>query len=155
MQERGFSELQAGRLWSWVGILSLVSGPLFGYLSDRLGRKVGLVTVFSIQAAAYIMAISSLPESFMYLSIFCFGIVAWSVPSIISALVGDAAGPQRAAAIFGFVTFIFGIGQVAGPFCAGALAQVTGSFTLSFSLAALLGVSAALLSALLPPKNSD
>ena len=153
VQERGFSEQEAGYLWSWVGFLSLVSGPLFGSLSDRFGRKAGLVTVFCIQAAAYTMAISTLPEQFLYLSILCFGIVAWSVPSIMAALVGDTAGPQRAAAVFGFVTFVFGIGQVAGPFCAGALAEMTGGFTLSFALATFFGLAAALLSSLLPGPN--
>lgn len=150
VQERGFSEQEAGHLWSWVGFLSLVSGPLFGSLSDRYGRRAGLVTVFCIQAAAYTMAISTLPQQFLYLSIFCFGIVAWSVPTIMAALVGDKAGPQRAAAVFGFVTFVFGIGQITGPFCAGALAELTGGFTLSFSMATFFGLSAALLSFLLP-----
>ncbi len=153
VQERGFSEQEAGYLWSWVGFLSLVSGPLFGSLSDRFGRKAGLVMVFSIQAAAYTMAISTLPELFLYLSIFCFGIVAWSVPTIMAALVGDTAGPQRAAAVFGFVTFVFGIGQITGPFCAGALAELTGGFTLSFAMATLLGLSAVLLSLMLPGQN--
>ena len=36
VQERGLSEQVAGSLWSWVGILSLASGPLFGHLSDLL-----------------------------------------------------------------------------------------------------------------------
>ena len=150
VQERGFTEHQAGHLWSWVGFLSLVSGPLFGSLSDRFGRRAGLVSVFSIQAAAYTMAVSALPEGFLYASIFCFGVVAWSVPTIMAALVGDLAGPERAAAVFGFVTFVFGIGQVAGPFCAGALAEMTGGFALSFLLAMLLAVSAAALSFMLP-----
>jgi len=39
VQERGFSETVAGNFWSWVGFLSLFSGPVFGTLSDRLGRK--------------------------------------------------------------------------------------------------------------------
>ncbi len=156
VQERGFTEQQAGHLWSWVGFLSLVSGPLFGFLSDRFGRKAGLVTVFSIQAAAYTMALSALPQQFLYASIFCYGIVAWSVPTIMAALVGDTAGPQRAAAVFGFVTFVFGIGQVAGPFCAGVLAEMTGGFALSFLLATLLAVSAAALSFMLPgPERSE
>ncbi len=153
VQERGFTEQQAGHLWSWVGFLSLVSGPLFGSLSDRFGRRAGLVTVFLIQAAAYTMAVAALPEGFLYASIFCFGIVAWSVPTIMAALVGDLAGPQRAAAVFGFVTFVFGIGQIAGPFCAGALAEMTGGFALSFFLATFFGLSAAALSFMLPGKQ--
>ena len=150
VQERGFSEHEAGLLWSWVGVLSLGSGPVFGYLSDRYGRKAGLMTVFSIQTAAYAMAASFFPASFIYLSVFCFGIVAWSVPSIMAALVGDVAGSQRTAAIFGFVTFVFGIGQIVGPFSAGILAEMRGGFAISFTVAALLTSSAVLLSAFLP-----
>ena len=47
VQERGLSEQVAGNLWSWVGILSLASGPLFGHLSDLYGRKATLAAVFS------------------------------------------------------------------------------------------------------------
>ncbi|MDX1775999.1 MAG: MFS transporter, partial [Desulfobulbales bacterium] len=110
VQERGFSEAVAGNFWSWVGFLSLFSGPVFGTLSDRLGRKAGLITVFFIQMCAYILVALSLPGIFLYLSIGCFGIVAWAIPSIMAALVGDYVGPQRAARVFGFITFIFALG---------------------------------------------
>ena len=43
------------------------------------------------------------------LPVFLFGLVAFSVPTIIAALVGDYAGPGEMATAFGFVTFIFGI----------------------------------------------
>ncbi len=58
--------------------MSLGSGPLFGSLSDRLGRRAGLMLVFSIQAVAYGLAAAFLPFHFLYLSAFCFAIVAWS-----------------------------------------------------------------------------
>ncbi len=87
---------------------------------------------------------------FLYLSIFCFGIVAWSIPTVMAALIGDLAGPERTAAIFGFVTFIFGIGQISGPYGAGLLAELSGGFSLSFLGAAILALVAATLSARLP-----
>ena len=152
VQDYGLSEQLAGTLWSWVGLLSLVSGPLFGFVSDRYGRKVGLVIVFTVQTMAYLLAALELSMVFVYLSVGCFGIVLWSVPTIMAALVGDCAGPEKAAKIFGFVTFAFGIGQVAGPFCAGVLAEYTGSFSTSFLLAAIFGAAAVLLSLLLPGK---
>jgi len=150
VQERGMTEPEAGALWSWIGFLSLVSGPLFGMISDKYGRRAGLITVFSIQATAYGMAMTMLPIPFLYVSIICFGIVAWSVPTIMAALVGDFAGPEKAAAVFGFITFIFGFGQIAGPFCAGILAETTNGFTASFFLAALFAAIGAVLSAGLP-----
>jgi MFS family permease len=154
VQERYLSEYEAGLLWAWVGWLSLGSGPLFGYLSDRFSRRAALSGVFCIQAIAYASAATFLPETFLYLSIFCFGIVAWSIPTIMAALIGDLAGPERTAAVFGFVTFIFGIGQISGPYGAGLLAELSGGFSASFLVAALLALGAAFLSARLPGKDS-
>ncbi len=150
VQERGFSEAVAGNFWAWVGFLSLFSGPVFGTLSDRFGRKTGLITVFCFQTMAYLFVGLDLPGLFLYLSIGCYGIVAWSIPSIMAALVGDLAGPQKAVAVFGFVTFVFGLGQIAGPFLAGIIAENSGSFSTSFLMAAGMTVLAVVLSALLP-----
>jgi len=149
VQERGFTETVAGNFWSWVGFLSLFSGPIFGTLSDRLGRKAGLIMVFSIQLVAYLLVAFKLPGVFLYLSIGCYGIVAWSIPSIMTALVGDYVGPQRTARVFGFITFIFALGQIAGPAVAGMLAEMYGSFASSFLMAAIFAAFAVLLSALL------
>jgi len=149
VQERGFTEMVAGNFWSWVGFLSLFSGPVFGTLSDRLGRKAGLVIVFSIQMCAYLLVALSLPGMFLYLSIGCYGIVAWAIPSIMAALVGDYVGPQRTARVFGFITFIFALGQIAGPAVAGFLAEKSSSFSSSFLMAALFAGLAVLLSGLL------
>jgi len=153
IQEKGLSEAVAGNFWSWVGLLSLLSGPVFGGLSDRFGRRPALMLVFSIQSLAYLLIALELPPVFLYLSIGCYGIVVWSVPSIMAALVGDLAGAERVAAVFGFVTFIFGLGQIIGPYLAGMLAEMTGSFSGSFLLAAALAVSAVFLSAFLPNRK--
>lgn len=149
VRERGFSESVAGSFWAWVGLLSLFSGPLFGTLSDRLGRKTGLITVFAFQMLAYLLVALKLPIVFLYVSIFCFGIVAWSIPSIMIAAVSDYVGAVKAVAAFGFVTFIFALGQITGPAVAGVLAEQYGSFSSSFLMAALLAGLAIMLTTFL------
>jgi MFS family permease len=149
IKERGLSEAVAGNFWSAVGFLSLFSGPVFGSLSDKLGRKAGMMIVFSIQFLAYLLVASDLPGIFLYLSIFCYGIVAWSIPAIMAAAAGDYAGPEHAAKALGFITLIFGLGQIAGPAIAGLLAQGAGSFSSSFYMAAAIAGLAIWLSALL------
>ena len=101
--------------------------------------------VFSLQTLAYLLVASGLPGLFLYLSIFFFGIVAWSIPSIMAAAVGDYVGARNAPAAFGLVTFIFGFGQIAGPSVAGILAEKTGGFSSSFIMAAALAGSAIVL----------
>jgi MFS family permease len=149
VHEHGFSESVAGNFWSWVGFLSLFSGPIFGTLSDKLGRKTGLITVFSFQMLAYLFVAFKLPDVMLYVSIFCFGLVAWSIPSIMIAAISDYVGAVRAVAAFGFVTFIFGLGQISGPAVAGVLAETSGSFSSSFLMAGILAGLAILLSAFL------
>jgi MFS family permease len=149
VKERRFSEAVAGNFWSWVGFLSLFSGPVFGTLSDRIGRKKGLVIVFCLQTFAYLLVAANLPPLFLYLSIGFYGIVAWSIPSIMVAAVSEYVGVDRALAAFGFITFIFGLGQITGPSIAGIMAEKTGSFSGSFYMAAALAGTAIVLTTLL------
>ncbi len=156
VKERGFSESAAGNFWSWVGFLSLFSGPVFGTLSDKLGRKAGLMIVFFLQMISYLLVATKLPGLFLYLSIGFYGIVAWSIPSIMAAAVGDYFGSHKAGQAFGFVTFIFGFGQIIGPAVAGILAEKTGSFSGSFYMAAAFAGTAILLTAFLKrPHQTD
>ncbi len=150
VRERGFSEATAGVFWSAVGLLSLFSGPIFGTLSDRFGRRAGLVSAFSMLLAAYLLAGAPLPDLALYASVACFGLVAWAVPSIMLAAVTDHVGPANALAAFGFITLYFGVGQVTGPAVAGLLAERTGSFASSFLMAAAVAAVAILVSRTLP-----
>ncbi len=139
--ERGMAEATAGRFWAWVGFFSLFSGPLFGTLSDRIGRKGGLMIVFAVQTLAYALASADLGVGALYLSIALYGVAAWSIPTIMAAAVGDYLGPARAAAGFSIVTFFFAAGQTVGPSLAGVVAEATGSFSSSYLMAAgLTGV---------------
>ncbi|MCP2502188.1 MAG: MFS transporter [Deltaproteobacteria bacterium] len=155
VKERGFPERVAGNFWMWVGFLSLFSGPVFGTLSDRLSRKAGLIIVFALQAVSYLLIATRLPGIFLYLSIGFYGLVAWSIPSIMAAAIGDYVGARKAAAAFGLVTFIFGLGQITGPAVAGVLAETTGSFTSSYYMAAAFAAAAILLAVFLRKPETD
>ncbi len=153
IDEHGFSNSTAGQFWSWVGACSLLSGPLFGKLSDVTTRKTGLAAAFAVQTAAYALASLHLGNIPIYLSVALYGGAVWSVPTIMSATVGDRLGPGRAALGFSIITFFFAVGQVIGPTAAGWLADVTGSFSISFAASACCTVLAAGLSLTLPQQE--
>lgn len=150
VKDRGMSDVEAGELWAALGFLSLFSGPIFGTLSDRLGRSAGLMIVYATQGLAYLLAAVPLPPVFLYVSVALFGLVAWSIPSIMAALVGDFFGPDRAAKAFGTITLFFGFGQIVGPAVAGWAAEWAGGFAISFAIASVLAFLAIGLTALMP-----
>ncbi len=149
VSERGMPEVTAGRFWAWVGFFSIFSGPLFGILSDRIGRKGGFMAVFAVHTLSYGLAGVNPGIWALYLSIALYGIAAWSIPTIMTAAVGDYLGPTRAAAGFSIVTFFFGAGQTIGPGLAGVVAKHTGTFSTSYLMAAAATGFAVLLSSFL------
>lgn len=154
VRDFGFSEAEAGQFWIWVGGLSLLSGPLFGMLSDRLGRKIGLALPYALQMTSYALVALHPGTGGIYLAIALFGVSAWAVPGIMAAMVGDNLGPERAVKGFGTITLIFGLGQIAGPALAGLIAQANGNFTAAYWMISGLAGLAILLTALLKVQTS-
>lgn len=152
--EHGYPEALAGQFWTWVGFFSIFSGVLFGALSDRIGRRLGLMLVFIIQTMAYLLAGSGLGTVALMLSVVLYGVTAWSIPAIMAAAVGDYLGAAKAAGGFSLITFFFAGGQVCGPAVAGIMAEHYGSFAPAFLLAALITVAAALFCLTLPRASS-
>lgn len=148
--EHGIAEARAGLFWSWVGGFGLVSGVLFGSLSDRIGRKGGLMLVFAVQTAAYVLAGANLGTPALMLSVVLYGLVAFAIPTIMAAAVGDYLGLSRAASAFSTITVFFAIGQTLGPGAAGMLAESLGTFRVSYLVAALLTGAAVFLASRLP-----
>jgi MFS family permease len=132
-----------------VGFLSLLCGVIWGAVSDRWGRNVGLTGVFLGHASSYALfaVVDGIPG--YVISGILFGLTAWSVPAIVSAALGDQLGSRLAPAALGFVTLFFGIGQAAGPYIAGVFAESLESFAPTFLLASGVALLGALASALL------
>jgi sugar phosphate permease len=153
--EAGFTKEAAGRLWMLVGLISFVSGFIWGTVSDAIGRKYGLALVYCLQGLCFIIfGLWKAPPGY-YLSVLLFALTAWSIPAIMAATCGDYLGPRLAPAALGFVTVFFGTGQAIGPTLAGYIGDVTGSYTWAFviaGLAAFVGAGGAL--SLRPPREA-
>ena len=148
------SEATAGGIWAWIGLLSVFSGILFGWISDHIGRRLGLALAFVFLAIAYLLVGLTDWHSGLYLSIILFGLVVWSVPVIMSASAGDYFGPAAAASALAALTFAFSGGQALGPVAAGYLAGITGDFSISYMVAGIAAFVALGLSLLLRPQKS-
>jgi sugar phosphate permease len=136
IKELGMTPARAGGLWALVGGLSIFCGIIWGGISDYLGRARGTALAYLTLAIAYVLfALVKAPAGY-YLSVFLFGLSAWSVPTIMAATAGDIVGPRLAPAGLGLVTLFFGIGQAMGPSVGGYLSDSFKTFSIPFLLAA-------------------
>jgi MFS family permease len=150
LHDMGVNQIWAGRLFLWLGALSIFCGVIWGGISDRLGHSKGSALASLVLALSYIIYALSyfIYESYeikfgFILSAIFFGLTAWSIPTIMAAAAGDFVGPRLAPAGLGFITLFFGIGQAIGPALGGYLRDVSQTFTIPFLVAAgisLLGM---------------
>jgi MFS family permease len=141
VREGGFRPTEAGLLWLQIGMISVISGFIWGAVSDRWGRRLALLGVFLLQGVSFLMLGTSRGGWAVYASAGLFALTAWSIPALMAALSGDVFGPRLAPAALGLMTIVFGFGQALGPYVAGRIADTTHSFQLAFVLAGVIALA--------------
>jgi len=149
IEEVGFSATRAGGLWSTIGAVSILSGFLWGMLSDKIGRKQVLFMVYLLQGLA-LAALSATKDPGPVVAVsLVYALTLWSVPAIMAATCADYVGGALAPTAFAIVTLYFGAGQVISPWISGYIVDVTSSFSVPFMVSAAAGFAGAALSLML------
>jgi MFS transporter, OFA family, oxalate/formate antiporter len=120
--------------------------PLFGYISDRIGREPTMFIAFTLEAAAMTLwlALRGDPMLFVLLSGVVF--LGWGeIFSLFPSTLTDTFGAAHATANYGWLYLSFGIGAVFGGPLAALLHQHTGSWLPVFASAIALDLASALL----------
>lgn len=153
--EGGYTRMEAGALFMTMGWASLFCGVAWGIVSDIIGRRRALITVYLIHTFSFALFAFSPNQTGFTISAVLFGFTAWSIPAIMAATCGDILGSRLAPAALGFITLFFGIGQAIAPSLAGAMADAFGSFSPAFIMAASVALVGAVGSALLRPASTE
>src|SRR6476661_5146097 len=129
-----------GALLASFSVAQLLFAPLWGRLSDRIGRKPVLVLSLAGTAAGSLLTglAGSLP--LLFLGRIVDGVSGASV-SVAHASVADVAPPDERPRLFGLLGAAFGVGFVAGP-AIGGLAALGGRRLPFLLAAAVAGVNA-------------
>lgn len=137
-----------GALVATYSAFQLVCAPLWGRLSDRVGRKP--VLVLSLLGTAAGSLLTGLASSMVLLFVgrAIDGMSGASV-AVAQAAVADLAEPEERPRLLGLIGAAFGLGFVAGP-ALGALAALGGPRTPFLVAAALAAANAAVALARLP-----
>lgn len=141
---KGLDPLYARILASVLMYAAAVLVPVFGWASDKSGKRKpfmimgGVMLGLALNAASYASGFS------LILSITVLGIAAAMVPPLVMAVTADSLPPHLAGTGFSIVTFCQNIGIAASGPIAGYILQTTGRLESTFLGISLFSFAAAI-----------
>jgi DHA1 family tetracycline resistance protein-like MFS transporter len=147
----GASPTVVGVLFATFSFCQLVSAPLWGNVSDRIGRKMVLVISQAGATIGWAMLAFAPSIGWVFVARVVEGVSGGNI-SITQAYVADLVEPRQRARAFGLIGATFGAGMVFGPFFGGILFSRFG-FSVPFLAAAGLQFVTLMLTILMLPES--
>ncbi len=148
-QHFGASATQVGLLFAVFSLCQLVSGPILGRISDRLGRKPVLVASQLGTLVGLVVFGTAGRLELLFVGRVIDGLTAGNL-TIAQAYIADVTKPENRTRAFAFFGVAFGVGFLVGPMISGMLAKHYGFSAPPLFAAGLSGLSVVLSSTLLP-----
>ncbi|GAB5413817.1 MAG: tetracycline resistance MFS efflux pump [Congregibacter sp.] len=140
----GASALDIALIIASYSLFGGISGPLWGKLSDRIGRKPVLMICTAGAAVAYLLLASAQELWMIYAARAFAGVMAGNF-GVASAMMADITPPAQRSGGMGKIGAAFGMGLVLGPVLGGLLSGPNGSgFAVPCMLAAGTSIIAVL-----------
>ena len=152
-RDLGMDSAGVGSHVALLTLLGVAAGPIFGYISDRVGRRVLIVVAFAgIGLGLLAMGLSGAGVP-LVIALGATGVFLWSVQDVINASAMDAAPRGREGTTVGLMFASGFVGGVLGPLVAGLVVTVTGERVAVFYMAGAVMVPALLLLAVAPLRS--
>lgn len=116
----GASPFAVGLLFAVFQLCQLLSAPLWGSISDRIGRKFVLVTSQIGATIGWTMLAFSPNIAWVFVARVVEGVSGGNI-GITQAYVADLVAPRERARAFSFIGATFGAGMIFGPVIGGTL----------------------------------
>lgn len=128
--------------WMIAGLAAIPSCIFWAWIAKHRGYPITLILTYLIQAVGVLLPALYPNAIGIYLGAFLFGGTFMGITTLATSM-GREIDPQRSSRVIGYLTAIYGMGQILGPIGAGMLAEKTSSYTSSLFAATailLLGV---------------
>ena len=140
----GYSSLQAGGVIGVAGFLNVVGRPITGALSDRLGRELGYTIIMGFYILSILLVLLFGDENRVWPLIVYVGLVGLSEGVgglVVGAKAADIIPSHTLGSVMGLVDVGRGIGIAVGPILGGLLFDITGNYTVAFTISIFLALS--------------
>jgi MFS family permease len=155
MIRMGIDPTQASGAFGVIGAMSAAGSFLFGFVSDRLGRKTTiLITTVGIAVSFFTASVLPPDLTLLYMWAVLYGLTYGGCPEQYAALISDYYGNRHATTLFGFLTLGGGIGGGLFPLIGGWLVDLTGNYFWTLILLGCSMVVAALMIIAAPPPKT-
>ncbi|MHA6260811.1 YbfB/YjiJ family MFS transporter [Sporosarcina sp. CAU 1771] len=136
--ESGIESYSAGQIMAVGGVMSILSGPLWGTISDRIGRRKSLLITLITGAASVLIPVFFPVFLGFLISQFIWGMTLVGMLSLIQAVSTEQVHPTFAPIVLGYVTIYFASGQLLGPGLGGWIIDYVGGIQSALLLCAVL-----------------
>ncbi len=149
----GIPEVQAASVLGLMVLLSIPGRLAFGWLGDRVNKKLLLLVASLLQAGGILIFIHASTMPLLYLFDVVYGLGYGGAIPLTPALLADSFGRKSFATINGVTPPFTMVSGIAGPIVAGYLYDTTHSYSLAFyAFAIMISVSGVLFLFIRKPK---
>jgi len=152
----GITPAAAAVILTFTGATNTTGRLALGLITGKIGNKAVLVISLVIQAVALFLLVGTRELPVFYAVGAIYGLAYGGIPPLMPTIASGYFGTKSIGPVFGVIVFAYTVGGAIGPFLAGYVFDISGSYYFAFLSAALAMTAAFLLSLLLrPPKKTE
>ena len=155
--DAGFSPTTAAWALTLVAVSGIAGLIAIGHFSDHFGREWGWTASCAGYVVCYalLLVIEHVPSAIlMYLMVGAQGFLGYGIAALFGSVSADVFQGPRFGTIFGTLSLGAALGAAAGPWAAGVVFDLTGSYAPAFVLAIAFSVASAACVWLAAPRNA-
>jgi MFS transporter, DHA1 family, multidrug resistance protein len=151
----GASVADVGLIMGANQVMAAALSIPFGLVSDRVGRKVTMISGCIASGISYFL-LAFVPPQYIMITYMMTGIGSTAYSTISFALIGDLAREGQLGKSFGIYAFFVQTAMVIGPILGGIATSITGRFQTAFLFSGSLLLAGAISGFfILPPKKKE
>jgi sugar phosphate permease len=153
LRDLEFAQEKAAHIISLVLLSSLIGRVLMGWLADLVNRKYVMILIYMMVASAIpLLLVPDFPGKLTIFAI-VYGIGLGGDYMIIPLMAGDLFGIRALGRTMGIILVADGIAESMLPMLVGKTYDITGNYTLGFSILIGVALTGALIISFLPKKG--